>query len=555
MQRHRSTCARRALPIARALTDSVRARAAEFEREHVIERLWARDHTIWQPDPTEVADRLGWLDVDREMVAQVGDLESFAREIREEGYTTAVVLGMGGSSLTPRVLSTAFAGHTAGLNLLVLDSTVPDAIRAVEARAPRERTLFIVSSKSGTTLETSALLDFFWAREPDGRSFIAITDEGTSLQTLARERGFRRTFVNRSDIGGRFSALSFVGLVPAALMGIDLSRFLDGARAMRETCERETSPLRNPGVSTGIRIAEAALLDHDALTLRVAPSLGALGAWLEQLIAESTGKDGTGILPVHDEPLGTPEAYDDSRFFVTIGESDVQQFDLSDRGRLPVTSCAPGDAYALGGEFLRWEIAVAIAGRVLGINPFDQPDVEATKRQTSRLLGGMSLPSTSMLLGDLVEDLDAPGYIEYVAIHAYLVRTHATDQRLRRVRAQLRDRFRLPTTVEYGPSLLHSTGQYHKGGRRLGGFVQIVEDAELLAVPGREYDFAHLVRAQADGDRIALEERGRRVVRATIEDLETLADHLDSGIRRGREVAGSRYVTGGVLAMVTESSR
>ncbi len=541
MQRHRTAGARRALPIAHVLEEAVRTRAEEFEREHLIDRLWARDHTIWQPDPTEVADRLGWLDIDREMVAQIGDLEAFAREVRDEGYTTAVVLGMGGSSLTPRVLSTAFAGHTVGLDLLVLDSTVPDAIRAVEARAPQGRTLFLVSSKSGTTLETSALLDYFWAREPDGRAFVAITDEGTSLEALAHERSFRRVFINRADIGGRFSALSFVGLVPAALMGIDLPRFLDGARAMREACERETAPLRNPGVALGIRIAEAALLDHDALTVRVDPTLGAFGAWLEQLIAESTGKDGTGILPVHDEPVGTPEAYDDSRLFVMIGEPDSHRLDLSDHGRLPMTSYAAGDAYTLGGEFLRWEIAVAIAGHVLGINPFDQPDVETTKRETSRLLGSTALADTSMLLGDLVEDLDAPGYIEYIAIHAYLARTHATDQRLRRVRARLRDRFRLPTTVEYGPSLLHSTGQYHKGGRRLGGFMQVVDSGESLAIPGRDYDFGQLARAQADGDRLALEARGRRVVRATIEDLETLADHLDSAIARPADVVGSRY--------------
>ena len=525
MQRHRTAAPPRAVPISRVLRDRTRTRAEEFVQDHVIERIWARDHTVWKPEPTEIADRLGWLDLDADMLFHVGDLQAFAAGVMHEGYTTAVVLGMGGSSLTPRVLATAFADHTRGLEVLVLDSTVPGAIRDIEARAPLGKTLFIASSKSGTTLETATLLDYFWAREPDGRHFIAITDSGTALETLGRERDFRRIFINRDDIGGRFSALSFVGLVPAALLGIDLPRLLDGARHMRMACQLETRPLLNPGTQLGILIAEAAHLDRDALTLRVDGTMGRFGAWLEQLIAESTGKEGLGILPVCDEPLGTPEVYDDSRFFMAIGgaeESGALEA-LSDSGRLPVASYSPGDAYRLGGEFFRWEFAAAVAGRVLGINPFDQPDVEVTKRETARLLQQPDAAGNALGLAALLDAVEGDEPPEYLAIHAYLPRSRANDQRLRRVRARLRNRYRLPTTVEYGPSLLHSTGQYHKGGRCRGAFVQLAggDEARLL-IPGRDYDFSQLARAQAQGDRLALHERGRLVASATIEDLEAI---------------------------------
>lgn len=537
-RQHRAPVAARgrAVPIARALGERAQARAEEFADTDVIERIWARDHTVWKPAPTEIADRLGWLDVHEEMIDAVDDLVAFAGEVMREGYTTAVVLGMGGSSLAPRVLATAFGGQSRGLgvgldlglDVIVLDSTVPDAIRAVEARAPLGRTLFIASSKSGTTLESAALLDYFWEREPDGRHFVAITDEGTALEVLARERYFRRVFVNRADIGGRFSALSYVGLVPAALLGLDLLRLLQGARHMADVCQAESQPMLNPGAQLGILIGEAARLGHDALTLRVEDGIGRFGAWLEQLIAESTGKEGRGILPVCEEPIGPPEAYGDSRFFMAIGgQREAQTLDaLADGGRLPVASYSPGDAYRLGGEFFRWELAVAVAGRVLGINPFDQPDVEATKRATSRLLQRADAPPAAPALGDLLAHLersedDEPA--EYVSIHAYLPRTRATDTRLSRIRAGLRNRYRLPTTVEYGPSLLHSTGQYHKGGRRRGAFVQITErDPAPLAIPGRDYDFGTLARAQAEGDRQALEARGRFVARASLDDLEAI---------------------------------
>ena len=532
MPRHRAVGPPR-MPVARALHEQAHLRAEEFARDHVVERIWARDHSLWRPEPTEIADRLGWLDVDRDMAEHVGDLEGFARQVTAAGYTTAVVLGMGGSSLAPRVFATAFAGHTRGLDVLVLDSTVPAAVRAVEQRAASEQTLFIVSSKSGTTLETMALLDAFWAGHPNGQHFVAITDGGTPLETIARERDFRRVFLNRSDIGGRFSALSYVGLVPAALLGIDLARLLRGARDMSDACRESVSPLANPGAQLGILIAEAANLECDALTLRVDETLGAFGAWLEQLIAESTGKECAGILPVIDEPLGAPEVYDDSRFFMAIGEPEELRAlcALSDGGRLPVASYTPGDAYRLGAEFFRWEFATAVAGRILGINPFDQPDVEASKQATARLLaGGDSATSASAPIEDLLGRLaNADPMIdgaEYLAIHAYLPRAHATDRRLRQIRARLRDRFRLPTTVEYGPSLLHSTGQYHKGGRRRGAIVQVTDPVafgEPLLIPNRDYDFGTLARAQAAGDRAALEARGRIVALATVEHLEALA--------------------------------
>lgn len=524
------------VPITRALSERVQIRAEEFARADVIGRIWARDHTVWKPAPAEIADRLGWLDVHEDMLDAADDLVAFAGDVTREGYTTVVVLGMGGSSLAPRVLATAFGdrgrdlcvGLEVGLDVIVLDSTVPDAIRAVDERAPHGRTLFVVSSKSGTTLETATLLDYFWEREPDGRHFVAITDEGTVLESLARERYFRRVFLNRADIGGRFSALSLVGLVPAALLGIDIARLLRGARHMADACRAESRPVLNPGAQLGIMMGEAARLGHDALTLHVEDGMGRFAAWIEQLVAESTGKEGSGILPVCDEPLGPPEVYDDSRFFMAIGgPREAQTLDvLSDGGRLPVASYSPGDAYRLGGEFFRWEFAVAVAGRVLGINPFDQPDVETTKRATARLLEHAAAPAAAPGLGDLLAHLERTDRgrdpAEYVAIHAYLPRTRANDARLARTRAALRNRYRLPATVEYGPSLLHSTGQYHKGGRRRGAFVQITEHDALLAIPGREYDFGTLARAQAEGDRQALEERGRFVARASLDELEAI---------------------------------
>ena len=300
---------------------------------------------------------------------------------------------------------------------------------------------------------------------------------------------------------------------------------------MREACAGEQEVLLNPGAQMGILIAEAALLDRDVLTLRVDGSMGRFGAWLEQLIAESTGKEGLGILPVCDEPLSTPDVYDDSRFFMAIGnDRDAGVLDaLSDGGRLPVASYSPGEAYRLGGEFFRWEFAAAVAGRVLGINPFDQPDVESTKRETARLLEAPERVDTgddAPEAGDLLDRIECDANAaEYIAVHAYLPRSRANDQRLRQIRARLLDRHRLPTTVEYGPSLLHSTGQYHKGGRRRGAFVQLIErpSAETrLAIPGRDYDFGHLARAQAAGDRSALVARDRLVAVTTLDGLDAI---------------------------------
>ncbi len=495
-------------PLGSELEDRVAARLRWFEEDETVPRTWARDHSLWQPTPDGVSDRLGWLEVDRLMAARAPGLQDFAARVEQEGYTTALLLGMGGSAIAPRVFAEVFSGQSGGLRLEVLDSTVPDAIRAVESRLDPGRTLFIASSKSGTTVETRCLLDYFWERYPDPRSFLAVTDPGSPLESLALQRGFRQVFLNPPDIGGRYSALSYYGLVPAALLGVDLPRLLGSAAVMRDACS-QVAPATNPGARLGAALAEAALMGRDLLALRRGSEFPGFGAWLEQLIAESTGKGHAGILPVVGASVGEG-----------LGLSPVDAVDL--RELWTIAGASPGldaaDPYALGGEYFRWEFAVALAGRVLGINPFDQPDVEASKQATREILdaGAYGLDGDGGVAEEVLEGVE-PG--QYVAIHAYLPRSARTGERLRQLRRELATRCGVATTLEYGPSLLHSTGQYHKGGFRRGAFLQIADRATPdLAVPGRNYDFATLRDAQAEGDRRALQARGRRVARVTLED-------------------------------------
>ncbi len=468
-----------------ALAERVERRLSEFEADRTIERLWSRDTTLWTPEPDGIAHRLGWLDIDARMRPALDDLRRFAAGVAAEGYTTAVLIGMGGSSLAPRAFAATFAGEAQGLRLLVLDSTVPDAVRSVMEQIDPDRTLFIVSSKSGTTLETDALFETCWERYPDGRHFVAITDAGTALEATAGEREFRRVFLNPEDVGGRYSALSYVGLVPAALLGIDLDRLLGSAEVMRLACGADITPRENPGARLGVALAESALLGQDVLALDTAPGFPGFAAWLEQLIAESTGKDGRGILPI-------------------IGD---------------IAESPSDDPYALGGEVFRWEFAIAIAGRVLGINPFDQPDVEAAKAATRLVLEAGTPLAEAPAPQDVLEHIDPD---QYLAIHAYLSRTPDTEARLAVARELLQERTGVPVTVEYGPSLLHSTGQYHKGGPRRGQFLQLIEAASTpLAIPGRAYHFGELRDAQAEGDRLALEELDLLVGRSTLDGLES----------------------------------
>lgn len=497
------------------LHDRIEERLREFEADGTIERLWARDHRLWRPEARGVANRLGWLDVDRVMLERVDELQSFAAAVRQAGYAHVVLLGMGGSSLAPRVLGASFAGRVHGLGLTVLDSTVPAAIHPVEERAASAKTLFIVSSKSGNTAETMALLDYFWERHPRGRDFVAITDPGTRIEQIAAEREFHRVFLNQPDIGGRYSALSYTGLVPAVLMGIDIRTVLATAAAMRHECAPDVAAHLNPGARLGAALAEAALDGRDFFLIDGDELAPGFDAWLEQLIAESTGKEGQGILPV----LGKDA---DRLLYQAAGDERVISMEELEALASPSGEVPPrlDDPHALGAEYFRWEFAVAVAGSVLGINPFDQPDVEASKRETMQLLEGGHAPLDSEPLPDVLAEVEGD---QYVAVQAYLPRNHSTSRRLKAVRSSLAHRTGVPVTVEYGPSLLHSTGQYHKGGRHHGAFIQLVEqDRHGLSIPGRDYDFDELKDAQAYGDMAALRGRGRSVARTSLEELEAL---------------------------------
>ena len=499
------------------LTARVNERLASLLDQKVVRRIWARDHTVWKPQPDEIADRLGWLTVVDTMLEEAAELRRFAEKVAAEGYRTAVLLGMGGSSLAPEVLYRTFGTAPGALELTVLDSTDPASIQAVEERLDLQRTLFIVASKSGATIETLSHLAYFWEKAPEGRHFIAITDPGTPLQKLARERGFRRVFLNPADIGGRYSALSYFGLVPAALIGADVEELLDRAHEMLHACHSCLPLSDSPGAWLGAVIGEGALAGRDKLTLVLPETLSALGQWIEQLIAESTGKEGKGVLPVEGEPLGPPEVYGDDRLFVAIGEHDGLA--ALERAGHPVVRLPYSDPLQLGGEFFRWQFATAVAGRVLGIQPFDQPNVQEAKDATARILAG-SAPEepTTDGLPALLEQV-RPG--DYIAIQAYLPRNAEIDSRLQAVRRTLRDRFHVATTVGYGPRFLHSTGQLHKGGPNSGLFVQIVgEDPLDLAIPGQPYTFGALKRAQALGDLESLRALGRRVARVTLDELE-----------------------------------
>ncbi len=505
--------ARSAHVLTSRLADELGTRVEErlrwFEADETVARTWARDYSLWQPSPDGASDRLGWLEVDRLMATREPDLRAFAEGVERDGFDTALLLGMGGSAVASRVFSEVFSDAVRGLRLEVLDSTVPEAIRAVEERLDHERTLVIASSKSGTTVETRSLLDYFWNRRPDPNRFVAITDPGSPLEDLARERDFRRIFLNPPDIGGRYSALSYYGLVPAALLGVDLTRLLGSAAVMRDACNvRE--PGENPGARLGAALAEAALMGRDLLALRRGAEFPGFGAWLEQLIAESTGKGHAGILPILGGRVGNGS-----------GLSATEAIDLRELSAITGAppSLDPADPYSLGGEYFRWEFAVALAARVLGINPFDQPDVEASKRATAALLRhshatDLDAPEVHDVLRDVEPD-------QYVGIHAYVHPSEENTERLRRLRRHLVERYGVPTTLEYGPSLLHSTGQYHKGGFRRGAFVQVLEGSdEPLCIPGQDYDFETLKAAQAEGDRRALEDRGRTVARMTLAEAD-----------------------------------
>jgi transaldolase/glucose-6-phosphate isomerase len=497
---------------------AVQERLAAFQKERIGRRIWDHDHTVWGPDPTEITNRLGWLTVAADMRAHLRELRAFARECADDGLTTAVLAGMGGSSLAPEVFRETFGVAPGALDLVVLDTTNPDQILSVQESLDLAKTLFVIASKSGTTTETLSHLAYFWEQIPDGSHFVAVTDTGTSLGDTGRERGFRRVFEADPNIGGRYSALSHFGLVNAALVGVGLDSLLEGAVTMASACGPTVPAEDNPGLALGATMGEAALAGMDKLTLVLPPDIASFGYWVEQLIAESTGKEGRGILPVEGEDLGPPDVYGDDRLFVVTGAAGREVEAMAEAGhaivRIPFDD--PGH---LGGEMFRWEFATAAAGAVLGIQPFDQPDVQSAKDATKRILGSGEVPSVEP--GRLDELLGQAELGNYLAIQAYVPRNADTMARLHAVRMRLRDRLRLATTVGFGPRFLHSTGQLHKGGPNTGLFVQVVEEPSRdVTIPGQPYTFGHLLAAQAAGDLMALRDRGRRVVRVSFEELE-----------------------------------
>jgi transaldolase / glucose-6-phosphate isomerase len=528
---------------------AVEARLAAWQREDFGRRLWDRDHTLWSPVPVpELEDRLGWLYLPETETAAVAGFSQFGAAVRAEGLAHAVVLGMGGSSLAPEVFERTFKREGAGggrLEVAVLDSTHPDAVAALAARIDPLRSLFLVSSKSGGTIETLSFFRAFWDRvkralaqggkddgpavtEATGRHFAAITDPGSSLEALARERAFRAVFLAPPDVGGRYSAFTPFGLVPAALSGVDLAALLGRGREMAEACGLRVPAAENPGLRLGAALGELALAGRDKLTIWTSPALRSFPDWLEQLIAESTGKHGKGIVPVVGEEPGEPAVYGADRVFVALllpGEKEVgARLDALEQAGHPVLRLQLRDELDLGREIFRWEVAVAAAGAVLGIHPFDQPDVQLAKELAGKALaageaaGGEKAVSAvdagalrTALAGWLPDPADAARG-DYFGLHAYLAPTAEVSAALSRLQTVLRDRTRLAATAGYGPRFLHSTGQLHKGGPG-GRFLQLVDSPQAdLPIPETATSFGVLIRAQAAGDRAALAQRGKPVL-------------------------------------------
>jgi glucose-6-phosphate isomerase len=501
-----------------SLTDAIQAALNELTERDAVARTWARDHTLWSEDPTEISDRLGWLTVVPDMVTRLDRIRATCADIAAD-VDHVLLAGMGGSSLFPEVVARSTPAAASSPRLHVLDTTDPAAIARLAGELPPERTLHIASSKSGTTVETRSHLAWAWDRHPDPARFAVITDPGSELAALARERGFAAVFENPPDIGGRYSALSLFGLVPAILAGADVEGLLASASGITEALR--TAPAANPGARLAAAMAAAVRAGRDKLSVVVPDDLATFGLWLEQLLAESTGKDGTGIVPVVGEPLGDPAVYGEDRLFVAVAQPEPEaaaRLDALAAAGHPVVAVGGGGTFAdLGEQVLLWELATALAGALLGINPFDQPDVAAAKAATSRVLGK---GRPDLPLSPLTELLDQVEPGDYLAIQAFVDPASPVVGDIEAARVALRDRLGVATTVGLGPRFLHSTGQLHKGGPNRGVFVQVVGEARAdVPIPGEDYGFAALEQAQADGDLLTLHERKRRAGRVRIEEL------------------------------------
>jgi transaldolase/glucose-6-phosphate isomerase len=539
------------------LATAVKAAVADWQSTGKMQRLWQRDASLWTGDDED--KWLGWLDITEEQIAHHAELRNLAKEVSGAGFKDVLLLGMGGSSLCPEVLRMTF-GKTSGYpDLHVLDSTDPAQVKEFENKIDIAKSLFIVSSKSGSTLEPNIFKQYFFERtkevvgaEKAGSHFIAITDPGSKMQKVAEADHFRHIFFGRPSIGGRYSALSNFGMVPAAVLGIDTKKFLDRTQEMVRACAASAHVEENPGAVLGIILGTAAKNGHDKVTIITSPDISDLGAWLEQLLAESTGKLGKGIIPVDREELAAPESYGHDRVFAYIhteratdGAVDAKVAAL-EKGGHPVVRISMADVYDLGAEFFRWEIATAVAGSILGINAFNQPDVEASKIATRNLTSEYektgSLPAEKPVLEDQAiklftdeknsaalakaagADKSLAGYLkahlnrigsgDYFAVLGYIQMNAEHEKSLQTIRHGVRDKKHAATCLGFGPRFLHSTGQAYKGGPNLGVFLQITcDDALDLPVPGQKFTFGVVKAAQARGDFQVLIERGRRALR------------------------------------------
>jgi len=527
-----------------------------------IRHLWAGDKALWTNADED--KWVGWLNIVEEELADVDRLRGFADEVEKHGFTDIVLLGMGGSSLGPEVLAATFGRQSGWPRFHMLDSTDPAQIRAIEGAVDLGKTLFVVSSKSGSTLEPNIFMEYFFERvatvrgkEKTGEHFVAVTDPGSSLERRAKELRFAHIFHGVTAIGGRYSVLSKFGLVPAAAMGIDVKRFLEAVQPMELSCGADVPPAENPGVQLGIAIGVAAKrFGRDKVTVVASQGIADLGAWLEQLLAESTGKQGRGLIPLAGEPLATPEHYGSDRFFTYLeleGQADQsqrQKVDALERAGHPVARIRVKDEWHIGQEFFRWEIATAVAGAIIGIDPFDQPDVEASKNKTRALMqdyeksrrlpietpifheNGLALYADPRNAAELGRHNTLSGYLkshfgrvhakagDYVALLAYIERDDVHTQALTGMRARIRDKTRAATCLGFGPRFQHSTGQAYKGGPNSGVFLQITcDDPVDIEVPGHSYTFGVVKAAQARGDLDVLVERGRRALRVHFKDV------------------------------------
>jgi glucose-6-phosphate isomerase len=535
----------------------------ELKANNTVARIWQKDASVWSGQPEHekiIANALGWLAVPGQVLQRVAELQSFAQEIRSAGFTHAVVLGMGGSSLCPEVLRHSFGVRAGYPELLVLDSTVPAAVAHLEAQVKLETTLFIVASKSGSTTEPQMFQRYFYERLKQlkgsrvGENFVAITDPGTLLENQAKEEGFRKTFLNWPDIGGRYSALSFFGMVPFAVMGGDVAELLQRATAAAQACQNE-DVAANPGATLGALLGALANKGVDKLTLVASKEIASVGLWIEQLVAESTGKQGKGIVPVAGEALGEPQVYGRDRIFASLvtgsGDADSsQKLAALESAEFPVVYQQLSGALDLGATFFIWEFATAVAGSLLKIDAFDQPNVQESKDNTKRLLGEFvakgALPQQTPLVEEgalklycedksLGSTLDAAiashlGTVrvgDYVAITQYFLETPEAEALVQQLRLAVRTKTGAAVTTGYGPRFLHSTGQLHKGGANNGVFLQLTsQDAEDVAIPREPFGFSVLKQAQSLGDLESLVKHGRRAARVDL-GLDVL-----SGLRR-----------------------